>query len=215
VKISLKNKYEALARLPEYKKDWEKFQSTDDKQWAIESKKFKEKYGIPKIPSPFNPNRKRPYPDIDILPVEVIPRKIAQEISEPQKSLHTFEKILDWVKKSRKSERLFIREDRYLHLKIDLTASIPALVKAFKDEIKKWRPAVQDFTSLAREKKTKVNPWMVYDLNKFEDKNLLQITKQKFGVKENPTYDSDADVHYQRVKRAFKKAKSMINAVKP
>jgi hypothetical protein len=60
-----------------------------------------------------------------------------------------------------------------------------------------------------------INIWKVYRMKEFENKNLLQITKEVFNIAENPTYSPKAKALYNQVSRAYNKAKEIIKLVIP
>ncbi len=60
-----------------------------------------------------------------------------------------------------------------------------------------------------------IDIWKVYKAKEFENKNLLQITREENNVKGNPNYDGKVDAYYRQVKRAYRKASQIIKVVIP
>jgi hypothetical protein len=58
-------------------------------------------------------------------------------------------------------------------------------------------------------KQTEGDPWKIYELFR-HGKNLLEITRDLYGVTGQPAYDTNAAMYYRRVDRAYKKALKMI-----
>lgn len=67
--------------------------------------------------------------------------------------------------------------------------------------------------SKSRDKKTTVDIWKVYKMREIERKNLLQITKELFGITKRPADDKIASSRYRQVRNAYKKAEKIIQAI--
>jgi hypothetical protein len=59
---------------------------------------------------------------------------------------------------------------------------------------------------------TEEDPWKIYEMYQ-KTKNLLEVTRELYGISELPAYDYEADKYYKRVKRAYLKALKMIDYV--
>lgn len=107
-------------------------------------------------------------------------------------------------------------DGKYVQMKVDLTFSIPRLLKSFKEKIKEYRVEEK-----RRIRKTdilgdgSVDHWAVYKAHHIYNKTLLQITADIFKVKipKIPTADNDFWPQYQRVEDAYKKAEAMVKSI--
>jgi len=106
-----------------------------------------------------------------------------------------------------------LNNDKYLMLKIDLTANKKSILQEVESRINVYRSLVKRDDTRNRE--TLASPWQVYDLIHIDGKNPLQITKLLYRVKDNPTESERTKAYYEQVNRAYKKAEKMISEVCP
>jgi hypothetical protein len=93
--------------------------------------------------------------------------------------------------------------DGKLVLMIDTSCSYHELEKAFKEFLKQWvKPSKKRMRS-------DIIKWQIYD-EYIKGKNLLEITHNIFKTEGSPNYNEIVDAYYQQVKRAQKKAHSII-----
>lgn len=108
---------------------------------------------------------------------------------------------------------LGLEENRHLILKVDLT--LKAAPKAAGSTVELHQRLLK-YKTPRRSKPTKIDPWLVWDLQHNHGKNLLQITQIIFRrPKALPTYNEEMRRFYQQVRRACKQAEGMIDSSKP
>jgi len=212
------NRIMALARKPEYLEDFKKLtrlRSQDRKTgrnkadlWHNKMEKKWEEYPLP---MPFHNYGYYKVSDDENPCVEVIspiaPHTKAYFAAIGDDSLRRF-------KRSKSSSiREALKNDKILLLTIDLTANKKPILRAVENRIDYYRNIVKRDDTRKRE--TLASPWQVYDLKVVDGKNLLRITKQLFGVKDNPTDSVKTKAYYEQVNRAYKKAEKMISEVCP
>jgi len=109
------------------------------------------------------------------------------------------------------------QKPKYLTLRIDVTASKKDIMAEVENQVTFWQNIVGK--KRGRNRETDISPWLIYDLNHKQGKNLLRITKEIFGIKDNPDYNpaycNTTKALYEQVRRAFEKAKKMISEVHP
>ncbi len=130
----------------------------------------------------------------------------------------------DIMRSFRREIREASKNDNYLLLTIDLSANKERIMRELEECIDFRRTTKHGLFGGGRknvkQRKTRnrepaVSPWQVYDLVHQDKRNLLQITKQLFRVKDNPTDSKRTKAYYEQVTRAYKKAKKMISEVRP
>jgi hypothetical protein len=104
-----------------------------------------------------------------------------------------------------------------VRLKIDLTRREKELGKAFVDKLRSWTKGI---SKDGRSRKTKYDPWKIYDMKHDESLSLNRIAQKLYGKelprgKRTPVYTEKLWQPYKRVDRAYAQAKKMIQAVRP
>ena len=230
--LSLYDRLQALKRLDQYRKDYarykEKHLTSSDLDIVIfspyiephlskEAKWLCQKYDIP---FPFDPDLEISEDSISFPPNPYQKQEINKEVPKIR---------LDKIRSSYYSNPVIpvdpyptpkispaIINNRYLFLLVDLKQPQKTLESAFKEVIKELKGYNSIASILKKEKKQRpfiVDKWKVYDLT-LEGKNLSQITKELYNKKElSPAYSKEDMSLYLQVKRAFQKAKTIIEAV--
>lgn len=222
--LSPYDRLQAIVRHPEYIRQWRKYKETDSlrqripipsdiddlvKASNVATETYK-KFGIPEIVCP-NYIKALTSEEVaakartywDPLPVRFL------KASEIVYALATrFSQRGVFISYEKLHQVDLLREGRYLMLEADLFQSKETLVKQFKNYLSLKGKANQ------RKREPTVDPWKVYDMHK-GGKNFLQITRKLFGVKGHPAYDPETDALYKQVKKAYQKARQVIETVCP
>jgi hypothetical protein len=221
-KMTLNDNYRAVSYIPNYEEEWVKLQDIpDDAEYEASAKRLKEKYNIPRLPTPAKYSTRRGHHKYD--PVQVIPQPSSYDFS--REPINTWAEVMV-AKLARRKFKVenFVIDGRYLQMQVDLTYSIPELSKSFEEKINEWRDKVAYSDRKGRRRKTKllddddsVDHWTVYRLHHLEGKTLEQITADIFKVTipDIPSIDERFWALYMKVQRAYKKAEGMVKSIIP
>jgi hypothetical protein len=187
------DRLQALVRIPQYLKD---SQEVKDVFNLNRRKEFFKKYGLDAVIVDSNFVEK--YTKEDIEETTIFPADFIATVIPADKNQFDF--------------RLWLREGRYLTIKIDLMENkkaITAKVKSLTDFFSKYVEKPK-----TRQKETVYSPWDVHDLHHKENLNFSQIAKKLSDSKGHPSRDRYLMAEYKKVKRAYDKACKMIRQVK-
>jgi len=218
------NRTMALTRNAEYLNDYEKLKklrSIDDRDGSkkadVWAKKMGGKWG--EYPPP------RPLPDYVNMYSKIFQggygdssvEVVSSPISSPAELIIAAHADLE-QKKKRNAKDINRKvgepqKPKYLTLRIDVTASKKDIMAAVENQVTSWQNFVGK--KKGRNRETDLSPWLIYDLYHKQGKNLLRITKEKFGIKDNPAYSNTTTALYEQVRRAFEKAEKMISETHP
>lgn len=205
LKISLYDQYQALCRSELYRSDFKKYLEKRGKEKDLAvmvpptfSSKLcnagkwlcnKWKLGYPINPDiPYDKNSKNTLLLIDPPITFLTPPEKWQEMNAIG-----FEDNVD----------KFTHIDGKLVLMINTSYSYNELEKTFKEFLKEWvKPSKKRMRS-------DIVKWQIYD-EYIKGKSLLEITHNIFKTEGSPNYNEIVDAYYQQVKRAQKKAHSII-----
>jgi hypothetical protein len=109
----------------------------------------------------------------------------------------------------------YIGEYQFVRWRIDLTKNEKELLQAFTKKIRSWK---RHIPKQRKTRKTTHDPWEIYDLHKKKGLSLLEIARRKTGKsytgkENNPAYNEELEASDKRVRRAYKQAEKMIQAV--
>lgn len=104
----------------------------------------------------------------------------------------------------------------FVRLRIDPTRRKKELLKAFSEKIKSW---TKNVSKDRKPRKTKYDPWEIYNLIHDDDLNFLQIALKLHGKnfprgERRPADNVELWPPYKRVKRAYDQALEMIKSRK-
>lgn len=105
----------------------------------------------------------------------------------------------------------FIWNEKYLRIEIDLTKDRKKIIDKIKDYIRLYETYVNK--PIGKEKKTKYDPWKVYDLFKKDNLTKTQIARRLSGETGNPTFNPKLMEALQKVRRAYNKASKIVYQV--
>jgi hypothetical protein len=106
------------------------------------------------------------------------------------------------------------RDGKHIILAVDVTKKRGGIIKEFEkllDRIERDYKVPKDTT---RDKGFVGDIWKIYDYKTKDKLTFVEIARRLSGIKDNPTYNEKLEMHRQRVKRAYSKAKDIINRVK-
>lgn len=106
------------------------------------------------------------------------------------------------------------RDGRHVILAVDITKKKQTIIKKFKELLSKIEKDYDIPRDTTRDKDTKEDVWKIYDYKTKNRLNFTQIARKVSGLKGNPTHNERLKAYLERVKRAFCKAKGIIDTVK-
>lgn len=102
----------------------------------------------------------------------------------------------------------WLRDDRYLTVEIDLTKKKTDIINNINEYVDTFSKSIAN-----RNKRTEVDPWVVYDMRRNEGLNFTEIARRLSGKAGNPNYSPELAAFLKRVKRAYTKAGEAISVV--
>lgn len=216
MRISVYDRLQAIARIPEYRKDFEEYRNKakdplapidmafvgppDDLPNLMVRLRSEEAIALCRkydIPYPIDPNF-----DLNLLnSPEVFSSYLGPPVVFP---FNRPEETGIFVP----DKETGLVEGRYLPVLIDLTQPKEAIFKEFERILTRILKSSKE-----RSKDTEVNIWQVYDLHCLQGKSLLEVTRELFGISGLPAYYNEADRRYQQIKRACDKAQQIVQKV--
>jgi hypothetical protein len=201
----LKDKLYALKWSEKYRADYDRYQEYRQKHGVRdyfvsdggpsinafhvsgEGKKLCRKYGLP---YPFSPYE-------DDLPDDI-------------RSLLNISSAAIAYKIPGTSADVIVNGDRLQFMvEVDTTQSETVIGKEFIRLYRRMRSLASRPERIGRDTFTRLDHWKIYSL--YRNGNFkAQIMKEEFGITTTPSYDENADKHYQQVKRAIEKAERLI-----
>lgn len=195
------NKINALLRCPKYMKEHKKWAELYRAR-SLESRevleKIYKKWGV------------EPFIVENIDNCKNLPEKPGVEVLKSDSEEFS---AIRRVTKDRNGDDLRVArwEGGYLYLRVNINEKKEKLIGEFRDVIRLNQLRVDK--SSKREKNTKINPWIVYDMHKKDGLNFSEIAQKLSGIKGAPTYNPELMAYYKAVKRAYDKALEMIKEV--
>lgn len=112
-----------------------------------------------------------------------------------------------------------VEKTLYVQLQIDLSRSEKELTKRFHETIKACKKQMHIPAKERKSKKTRYDPWEIYDLHEKSGLSLLEIARRLHGKNyprgnKSPSDNPELWAPYKRVKRAYNRAVRMIQAVR-
>jgi len=106
------------------------------------------------------------------------------------------------------------RDGRHLILAVDITRKNPKIINDLEKLLKRIEKDYDIPKDTSRDKDTIVDIWKIYDYKTKDGLSLPEIARRLSGEKGNSAYCEALDMYVKRVKRAYHKAKEIINTVK-
>ena len=106
------------------------------------------------------------------------------------------------------------RDGRHVILAVDVTKKKPNIINEFEKLLKRIEKDYDIPKDTSRDKDTIVDIWKIYDYKTKDGLSLPAIARKLSGEKGNSAYCEALDMYVKRVKRAYHKAKEIINTVK-
>ena len=106
------------------------------------------------------------------------------------------------------------RDGRHVILAVDVTKKKPNIINEFEKLLKRIEKDYDIPKDTSRDKDTIVDIWKIYDYKTKDGLSLPEIARRLSGEKGNSAYCEALDMYVKRVKRAYHKAKEIINTVK-
>ncbi|MBN2282745.1 MAG: hypothetical protein JXO48_02535 [Deltaproteobacteria bacterium] len=210
MKIGLYDKLQALKRSEKYRKDYDEYLSKKTGDDALvgslldhsiklskAGRTLCDKYGLR---FPINPDTPI---DGDNFPIECFPEidSLITYLDPPEKWHETLSTSVD-------NDNLYTHINGKLVLMVDTSRSYGELLEAFKLLLKRWGQE-----SSSRVKTSSIDIWHVYDEVEKNHRNQLQVMRKLFDITRLPAYDGKADAYYKQVRKAYEKAKKIIEFV--
>jgi hypothetical protein len=104
-----------------------------------------------------------------------------------------------------------LRKGRFLTLEIDLKARGKDIERLVEKRISTYKKIADKRTS--HEKRGEYDPWDIWDMHKKQGLSLVEIARRKSGISGSPNYNDNLRAYDRCVRRAYKKASSMIESV--
>jgi hypothetical protein len=120
--------------------------------------------------------------------------------------------LSNWQKNNLNSMSEY-RDGKHVMLAIDITKKKVDIIKEFKKVLDRIGKDYDIQKDTSRDKDTAENIWEVYDYKTKDRLGFTQIARKVSGEKGNPTYNAMLGVYLKRVKRAYSKAREIINKV--
>ncbi len=105
------------------------------------------------------------------------------------------------------------RDGKHVVLAVDVTKKDSAIMKEVGKLLGRIKKDYERPKDATKDKDTVEDIWKVYDYKTKDRLNFTQIARKLSGEKGNPTYNAKLKARLESVKRAYKKAKKIINTV--
>ncbi len=215
MKLDQYNRLMAIARSPEYKKDWQVLVKLHDKNGVSTDPELVQKIADKvsakwKLISPippfitnkhrlyFNLHKRRPVTEADLDP-SLAKEYMKMGLLHHTYTLKAYPPVLDV-----KDRYLFVR------LKIDLTSTRKELLNGFEKTIDTWFKRYAKFRG-KRQRKTKYDPWRVYDIHMAHPEN--NFNRIGIYLSKRDKHPHEQKQYAARAKKAFDRAVEMIRHV--
>lgn len=205
-KLDRANRLMAIKRHPEFKKDYQELlkirQTHDEQRIARKEYEIRKKWGesveaIEKAEELYSPKR---LPSVRPVISQTLPY-------EPLRVLYTLGQEVDGkeviIEQPLAGERLYLEVDIRNYPVTAIMEDIMQIITHYKEILK----------DTGRNKEFTLDIWRIYDM-KASGLNFSQIARQLSGIEGNPSYNDDLMKCYKQVKRAYEKARTIIETCK-
>ncbi len=105
---------------------------------------------------------------------------------------------------------LFLRDNRYLTLEIDLASEN---VKKLAAQVQTYISAYRKVSKEERLRRPKVEHWDIWDRKHLHGQSLLAIAKEVSGINDDVNVNDDLKRTYEQVRRAYQRAVQILKTV--